>query len=271
MATASVSKLRPLDDPIAKGVISKQDPNYFDNTLPRMWPVLRHIYIYSVARRDFQKKHCYFNGTLQGCKNNERYVLCYSLADPPQQLSADVERGGTRVEVEPRAEAGWRVAIDILNPNNPGMDPYLKLNPQQASLYSTGQNVDLIKYGLFPSLHNPPLEDEIQRAEQARDEQYMNLWNEALQEHETNPQGFRLWLRNHPDVSEAGRSLGMEAEWLTTPVSKMACPNCGDVIRSGIAFHKSTAGVLCIIDRKRAIEAGAIKEQPEVRERPIRG
>jgi hypothetical protein len=271
MATSTVNKVRGLDDPIAKGVISKEDPNYYDNSLPRMYPIQRFVYIYSVARRDFEKKHYYFNGTLRGCKVNDRFVLCHSIADPPQQLSADAERGGRRVEVEPRAEAGWRVAIDILNPNNPGLDPYLKLTPQQAALYATGQNVDLIKYGLFPSLHNPPLEEEILRAEQARDAEYLALWNEALQEHETNPQGFRLWLRNHPDVSEAGRSLGMEADWLTTPVSKMACPNCGDVIRAGIAFHKSSTGVLCIIDRERAIKAGAIQEEKINRERPIRG
>ena len=36
----------------------------------------------------------------------------------------------------------------------------------------------------------------------------------------------------------------------------MTCPNCGDVVKAGIAFHKSSAGVLCIIDKKRADEAG---------------
>lgn len=257
-ATGTVKRVHNFTDPLAEGLMHSENPELYDASLPRMYPIHRHVYIYSVARRDFPKKHCYFNGTLKGCKDGERFQLCYAVPDPPQQISVDAERGGKRVEVEPRDEAGWRVAIDILNPNNPSLNPYLMLDAQQVAIYATGQGVDLIKYGLFPSLNNPPTEAEIVRAEASRDKTYQEMVDEAFQEQATNPQGFRNWLRSHPDINAAMDALGLRADWHSKPEIKMDCPNCGDTIKSGIAFHKSSAGVLCIIDKERAIAAGVI-------------
>ena len=256
MAT-EITKVHGFTDPLSAGPMRQNNPDLFDTRLPRMYPIHRHIYIYSVARRDFAKKHVYFKaGSLKGCHNGERYVLCCSIPDPPQQLAVDAERGGLRVEVEPRDEAGWRVAIDILNPNNPSTDPYVHLDGRQAAFYSTGQNVDLVRYGLFPSLTNPPSEDELLRAEEARDKSYQQLVDEAFQEQASNPQGFRMWLRNHPDINTAMEALGVTADWHTKAEIKAVCPNCGDTIKAGVAFHRSSAGVLCIIDSERAARAG---------------
>ena len=36
------------------------------------------------------------------------------------------------------------------------------------------------------------------------------------------------------------------------------CPNCGDDIPPSVAFHKSSTGVLCVLDPERAFRAGAI-------------
>jgi hypothetical protein len=259
----TIKQVHGFTDPLSASQMRTQNPDLFDTRLPRMFPIHRHIYIYSTARRDFPKKHVYWKqGALLGCHKGERYVCCGSIPDPPQQLSVDPDRGGLRVDVEPRDEAGWRVAIDILNPNNPSLDPYINLNSQQSALYATGQNVDLIRYGLFPSLNNPPKEEEILRAEKARDESYQRLVDEAFAEQASNPQGFRMWLRNNPDINTAMEALGITADWHTKSEIKATCPNCGDTIKAGIAFHKSSAGVLCIIDAERAAKAG-VKMQEE--------
>jgi hypothetical protein len=264
-ANSAIKKVHDFTDPLSKPIMESSNPDMYDTRLPRMYPVHRHIYIYSVARRDFPKKHVYFKGQLVGCHKGERYVLCTTIPDPPQQLAVDAERGGHRVEVEPRDEAGWRVAIDILNPNNPSTNPYYRLNAQQAAYYSIGQSVDLMRFGLFPSLSNPPLEEEIVRAEQERDASYQALIDEAFQEQASNPQGFRAWLKNHPDIGEAMTATGTVADWFKAPESKVSCPNCGDVIKAGIAFHKSSAGVLCILDPIRAEKAGVVSEAPKRR------
>lgn len=269
MAVETVAKIHGFTDPLAAGQMKAGNPDLFDTRMPRMYPIHRHIYLYSVARRGFTVSHPYFKGELRGCKEGERYTLCYSVPDPPQQISIDPERGGKRVEVEPRDEAGWRVAIDILNPNNPSTNPYFRPNGQQAALYATGQGVDLIRYGLFPSLNNPPTEEEIKKAERTRDDSYQALVDEAFAEQASNPQNFRAWLRTNPDITVAMEALGIEADWHRRVEVKQSCPNCGDTIKSGIAFHKSSAGVLCIIDADRAAKAGVRLQMDE--DEPRRG
>lgn len=259
--TAAVKQVHGFTDPLAAPQMRTQNPDLYDTRMPRMYPIHRHIYIYSVARRDFPgngqpMRHKFCKVPLKGCKPGERYVLCTSIPDPPQEIAVDAERGGHRVDVEPRDEAGWRVAIDILNPNNPSTDPYIHLSASQAAYYSTGQNVDLIRFGLFPSLNNPPTEAELLKAEATRDESYQKLVDEAFQEQTSNPQGFRGWLRDHPDIGTAMEALGIEADFHRPVEIKTTCPNCGDKIKQGIAFHKSSAGVLCIIDKERARAAG---------------
>lgn len=256
MATSAINKVHGFTDPLAAPVMRQGNPDLYDPAMPRMYPIHRHIHLYSVSGRTFKRSHPYFKGELKGCKPGERYVKCGSIPDPPQQISIDAERGGKRVEVEPRDEAGWRVAIDILNPNNPTLDPYWKPNAIQAAVFSTGDGMDLIRYGLFPSLNDPPKEEEIQRAEKVRDESYQKIVDDAFAEQASNPQGFRAWLRAHPWVTEAMDALGVVADWHKATESKMSCPNCGDTVKSGIAFHKSSVGVLCIIDEKRAQKAG---------------
>lgn len=233
-----------------------QNPDHFDTRMPRLYPIHRSIYIYSVARKTFPMHHAYCKAPLIGCLKGERYVLCTTIPDPPQQIAIDAERGGHRVEVEPRDEAGWRVAIDILNPNNPSTNPYLQMSASQAAQYAVGQNVDLIRFGLFPSLNNPPTEEELLRAEKSRDDQYQADVDEAFQEQASNPQFFRRWLREHPDIGTAMEATGTEANWFQRQEMKMSCPNCGDKVKQGVAFHKSSAGVLCIIDKERAAKAG---------------
>lgn len=269
--TGTIKQFHHFKDPLSEGLMKENNPDMYDSRMPRLYPTHRLIYIYSVAKRDFVKSHVYFKGVLRGCKAGERYVHCCSIPDPPQQISIDAERGGKRVDVEPRDEAGWRVAIDILNPNNPSTDPYMHMDGKTTAYYAIGQNVDLVRYGLFPSLNNLPTEEELLRAEKARDKSYGNLVDEAFQEQASNPQLFRRWLREHPDINVAMEALGVKADWSTKVEVQQACPNCGDSVKAGVAFHRSSAGVLCIIDPERAAKAGVKADSETPRQvRPYR-
>ena len=77
----------------------------------------------------------------------------------------------------------------------------MHMDGKTTAYYAIGQNVDLVRYGLFPSLNNLPTEEELLRAEKARDKSYGNLVDEAFQEQASNPQLFRRWLREHPDIN----------------------------------------------------------------------
>ena len=104
MATSAVKMTHGFSDPLSKPVMESNNPDFFSTDMPRMYPIHRHINIYSVARRTFKRQHPYFKGELKACvKDAEgkipRYVLCYKVPDPPQQISIDAERGGKRVDV----------------------------------------------------------------------------------------------------------------------------------------------------------------------------
>ncbi len=219
----------------------------------------RLIYIHSVAKRSFGPiAHTLFPKlTLPGCISGERYVTCATIGDPIPQASPDQERGGTRVD----EHDAWRSCIDLLNPNNPTNDPYWNNAASVPAYMGTSTGCDLIAQGVWPSLNKIPPEDEIKRAEKARDDRYRAMTQNAIRLASKSRKELNDYLVDHPDVHEAMDSLGLRADWHQTAEVKESCPNCGDDIRQGIAFHQSTAGVLCIIDPERALKAGAIDRE----------
>jgi hypothetical protein len=218
-----------------------------------MRPPLRTLYIFSVAKRSFQVRHMLFPKlTLRGCEDGERYVRCTSVADPIPQACPDEGRGGTRTD----DNDGWVACIDMLAPGNFTMDPYSgSTNP---SFFENRSGTNLIAEGLFPSENEIPTEEELKRAEKARDSRYKFLTREAQRLAAVSTKDLNEFLQSYPDTHIAMDSLGLEANWHSKNEVKVSCQNCGDSIRQGIAFHQSSSGILCIIDPDRALKAGAI-------------
>ena len=123
---------------------------------------------------------------------------------------------------------------------------------------TTSQDCNLIAQGVWPSLHKDPPEAEIARAEKARDDTYRGMTRRAIELASKSRRELNDYLNTHPEVHTAMDMLGLQADWHQTAAVKAACPNCGDEIKAGIAFHQSSAGVLCVIDAVRAFKAGAI-------------
>jgi len=219
-------------------------------------PPLRHIYLYSVAKREFGPLHhlLFPRLILRGCAPGERWTRCAVIADPVTQASPDQERGGTRVD----EEDAWRASIDLLSPNNPTDDPYFNNAGSLPSYFSTSTNCDYISQGVWPSLNAEPTEEEISRAEKARNDRYRAITQKAIQLESKSVKSLNEYLETTPDVHTAMDVLGLQAGWHKAQEVRMECPNCGDTIKSGIAFHQSRAGILCIIDPDRALKAGAI-------------
>lgn len=251
MATPSVTN-RGFKGGLTSGEMRKANPenfNVFINGRAMREP-RRYIYIHSVAKHNFGPiTHTLFPRLfIKGCMNGERFVTAAVVPDPIPQASPDQERGGTRID----EEDGWRACIDLLNPNNPTNDPFWNNAGSVPAYVSTSQGCDLISQGVWPSLEKEPPEEEIRKAEQARDNRYRQMTQHAIQLASKSRKELNDYLQMHPDVHEAMDCLGLKADWHQTVEVKEFCLNCGDEVRQGIAFHKSSAtGELCVIDRER--------------------
>jgi hypothetical protein len=49
--------------------------------------------------------------------------------------------------------------------------------------------------------------------------------------------------------------LGISAGWHTSLRHMISCPNCGDQVLEGIAYHKNAFGEKCIIDQERYLRS----------------
>lgn len=52
--------------------------------------------------------------------------------------------------------------------------------------------------------------------------------------------------------------LGQQAPWHMSMHHMIACPNCGESVRDGIAYHKNAFGEKCIIDQERYLRSVVI-------------
>lgn len=217
-------------------------------------PPLRMLYLHSVAKRTFIVRHPLFPKlTLRGCEDGERSVLCALIPDPVVQASPDQERGGIRTD----DNEGWVVAIDVLNPGNFTYDQYFgSANPDW---FANRNGTNLSAEGIFISETEEPTEEEVKRAEHARDSHYRWLTKEAMRLASVSKKQLDEFLQRYPDTHVAMASLKLKAEWTSTPTVTIQCDNCGDDIRQGLAFHlSSVTGKICVIDPMKAYKAKAI-------------
>ena len=72
-----------------------------------------------------------------------------------------------------------------------------------------------------------------------------------------------------PMMHFAMEYFGLSAPWHMSHRHKTECPNCGDLVLEGIAYHRNASGDICIIDRER-YEASVIttKQQKETEDLP---
>lgn len=259
MATAGITTLG-FDDVKTKGAMRGANPENFNVIVSghMIRTPMRKIYIHTVAKRSFGPitRTLFPWLRLTGCEPGERYATSCIVSDPIPQASPDQERGGTRID----EHDGWRAAIDLLNPNNLTSNPYSGDNNPDFFANRSGQN--LIAEGFWPSLHEVPPEEEIKAAERRRDRHYQYLTREATRLAAVSTKDLNEFLQSYPDAHIAMDALGLEANWHARNEVRASCPNCGDAIKQGIAFHKSSATeMLCVIDPERAWKAGAINRE----------
>jgi hypothetical protein len=178
--------------------------------------------------------------------NKERYILATSFPSPlvtPKPSTDSSEIGFDAIDTR-------RFAMDIVNPDNIGIDQDAILDPKDIK--SKGNNLGA--KGVFFSLNNPPTEPEVNAAVNRMEAGYRALLEEARAIEVSSPKDLSSILS--PEHHAAAEYFGESFTWHGKKIKTEACENCGDRVKAGSAFHKTDEGGMCIRDWRRAVKAG---------------
>lgn len=225
-----------------------------------------YVYLYNVSEQSFDvfRPPLFANVHIPGRKAKETYSIAARLPQPllTPQGSVDSDELSTNL-MDTR-----RVVMDMINPDNLSLD--------QDAVINNPTNVgnDLGKKGVFWSLNGPgaskidpsrfeePTADEIKRAVSRMERHYNFLLEKARAVETSNPKELIEMLT--PEHHAAADYYGVETSWHGKRSRPMDCPNCGDRIKAGVAFHKTEEGTLCILDWKRAVASGVRTKQQAI-------
>lgn len=258
-----MARVHGLEDPEVQQKMQQMNAGTWDPRVDRniLRPPERMIHVFSVSRRSFvvDRAPLWVKMHLRGCKAGERYVPVAHVPDPLVQIVHNTENGRRLGE----AHDGMRCAIDLLNPNNPTTDPDWQAPAELAALFGSSKGCNLFAQGLFISTREVPYEAEIAKAEARRDARFRTLIAHADSLEQTNRRELEEFLRGEDgaDLKMALDFYGEQRAYHKPMVATRPCPNCGEAIKIGVAFHKSEVlGELCVLDWKIAVRAGVKKK-----------
>lgn len=237
--------------------------NYLYNREPEFY-----VYIYNVSEKEyeFSRPPLIRKGVLVGRKQGagERYILCARLPQPLLVPKGNVD--SNEIDVVPQDSR--RFAMDILNPDNLGLNQDAVID----KLTSIGNNLGA--KGLFWSLNGPgatkhkeylkrtynidvqetPTEKELEGAIRRMEGYYRHLLNTAKTVEASSPKDLPETIT--PEYHAAADYFGEEYSWHGKRARTDFCPNCGERIKAGAAFHKTEEGTLCILNWEKAVKSG---------------
>lgn len=209
-----------------------------------------YVYIHSISEQTHtvQRPPIFPRLTLKGKKKGEEYVTVAKLPCPIVVPIQDFATG----EVRYKRENTQRLAQDICNPNNLGLDQNAT---GQGSIAGT-ENLNL--RGLFWSLNEVPAPEELKAAVTRMENHYRNLLEQAEVIEASNPTGIKDQIV--PEWHYAADYFGKSYSWHSKMERPVECDQCGEKIKKqGIAFHRMEAGGYCVKDWRKAYEAGVIE------------
>lgn len=212
------------------------------------------VYLHNVSEQNFEvsRPPLIRKMTLVGRRGTEKVTACARFPQPLLTPNGNVDSNEiTIIPMDAR-----RFCMDIINPDNLGLD--------QNAVIKNPTNIgnDLGKKGIFWSLNSIATSDEVEGAVKRMEAYYNHLLEQARTVEVSNPAGLKDTLT--PEHHAAADYYGVETSWHGKRSRPMDCPNCGDRVKAGIAFHKTDEGTLCIIDWKRAVSSGVRTKQQAI-------
>jgi hypothetical protein len=180
-------------------------------------------------------------------KPGQRYCLVTTIPHPVNQQCMR-ENGERYIDYH----SGRRVAMDIVDPDNLTLNQDFQVDPSRV--FSQGNNYG--RLGVFWTETPKPSDEDVKKAIKRKETYYRARLQQARVLEMTNPRALAEYLTINDHI--ACDYFGEEYSWHKKMVKVETCPNCGEAISPGVAFHKSMAldGALCVIDSERASRAG---------------
>lgn len=226
--------------------------NYAFGRKPEYW-----VYLYNISEQEHivSRPPLIREMKIRGRKPQETFALVAKFPQPLNMPKGNVDSG----EVDIVVTDTRRFVTDIVNPDN------ITINQEAFIERSTsGGSNDLGAKGVFWSLNGPgakengyedqPTQIEIDQARKRMEKRYRYLLDRAKAVEVSNPKDLNDLLS--PEHHAAAEYYGETYTWHNKQVRADYCPQCGDRMRAGAAFHKTEDGGYCILDWERAVKAG---------------
>ena len=240
---------------IQEGPSAQQKSIYLDPDQMRKGEYM--VYLHSISKRSFEQPHpIYRNVVIPACPKDQRYITFMRITHPVQIATVDPDNVSGPLKWF--FENAKRAALCVCNPSYVGNDLSVQDKEIANEYQIASSESNLTQQGVFASLNEVPTEEELKKAEGRRTAYYKRIFEEMNGLFRSNPKEAqeRLGLDHHL----AAEMFAIDVDWhkLTTP--KIECPNCGEKIKEGIAFHYLN-GNRCVLDWERAYLAGAVKKE----------
>src|ERR1022692_2150701 len=188
-ATVSSNDLKPQSKAMSAAanqdmrlVINQEQKSFFDQRKPDYY-----VYLYSITTETFEINRAPYLPKLmiKGKPKDKEYVCVATFPSPIVMRSPNIDSG----EVEFKPASAQRFAMDICNPDNLTLDQ--NQNTSAAGVDSSAGTNNIGKRGIFWSLNNPPMKDEIETATKRMEGHYRNLLEQADTVEASNPAGLK--------------------------------------------------------------------------------
>jgi hypothetical protein len=222
------------------------------------------VYLHSISKRSFEQPHTiYRNVVVPACPKDKRYITFFRVNHPVQIPIVDPDNpSGPNLF---KFENAKRAALGICNPSFQGTDLAAQDQPIPDWSQISSSESDLTRQGVFASMNEVPTAQELEKADARRLAYYKGIFQRMNELWRADPKNAQQVLG--ADHHIAAEMFQIDVGWHLMVTPKIDCPQCGERIKEGLAFHYNN-GVKCVLDWERAYLAGAVKkdEVPEGRE-----
>ena len=241
--------------PVQDGPSAREVPIYLDPDQIRRPEYT--VYLHSISKRSFEQPHpIYRNVIIPACPKDKEYITFMRINHPIMITTVDPDNASGPPKYV--FENAKRAALCVCNPSFVGTELNTQRNPPPDWAQIASGECNLTRQGVFASMNEVPTKEELAWAKENVVTYYKFRFEEANGLLRSDPKKLQevLGLDHHM----AAEMFGQDVDWHKIATPKIECPNCGEKIKEGIAFHYSN-GARCVLDWERAYLAGAVKKE----------